>query len=191
MKGKSVNKKRGGRKTLKNGLTLKQEKFCQEYMDTGNATEAYRRVYSTANMKESTVNRNAKTLLDHSKISARLTQMKEKLQRTYDIPRERLLYELEAISNAKITDYIHFDGKHLRFKSFDELTDQQVRAIEGIKIDKDGNPELKIHGKSWTTDRICKMLGYEAPRKIDHTTGGEKIEGNTIIILPSNERDKQ
>ena len=193
MKGKSTRnkpaKKRTKRKPQRRGLTLKQEKFCQEYMDTGNATEAYRRVYSTSRMKPATVNRNAKALLDHSKISARIAQLKEKLQKTFDIPRERLLYELEAINNAKITDYLHFDGYRLRFKSFDELTDQQIRAIEGIKIDKEGNPELKLHGKSWTTDRIMKILGYEAPKKVDHTSGGEKIKGTGVIILPSNDRD--
>jgi len=184
-----MKKKPVKRKPVKNGLTIMQEKFCQEYIDTGNATESYRRVYSTSRMKDTTVNRNAKTLLDHSKISARIIELKEKLQRTYDIPRERLLYEMEAIVNAKITDYVEFDGKKVTFKSFDKLTDQQVRAIESIKQNEKGEIELKLQGKSWSTDRIAKILGLEAPKKIDHTSKGEKIDTGKVIILPTNGRD--
>jgi len=188
MKGKSTAKKTTKKKTRrkltgrqigKNGLTLKQEKFCQEYMDTGNATEAYRRVYSTSRMKETTINRTAKELIDHPKVSTRLIQLKEQLRKTYDFSRERLLYELEAILNAKITDYLEFDGHTVRFKSLEHLTDQQIRAIEAIKQNEKGEIELKIHGKSWTTDRICKMLGYEAPKKIDVKASGG------IMYLPA------
>ena len=182
-------KKRTKRKPQQRGLTLKQEKFCQEYMDTGNATEAYRRVYSTSRMKSTTVNRNAKALLDHSKISARIENLRVKLMRTFDIPREKVLYVLEAIHDAKITEYVEFDGHTVRFKPFKKLTDQQIRAVESIKQNEKGEIELKLHGKSWTTDRIMKMLGYEAPKKVDHTSGGEKIKGTGVIILPSNDRD--
>jgi phage terminase small subunit len=199
MKGKSTQKKPARKKTPSksarrkpqyHAITLKQEKFCQEYMDTGNMSEAYKRSYNTSKMKPETINRAAFTLFHKSKINARIEQLREKFNKTYDIPREKVLYVLEAIHNAKITEYVEFDGNTVRFKPFDKLTDQQVRAIESIKQNEKGEIELKLHGKSWTTDRIMKMLGYEAPRKIDHTTGGEKIEGNTVIILPSNDRDK-
>jgi phage terminase small subunit len=189
MKGKSTAKK-PKRKPQRRSLTLKQEKFCQEYMETGNMTEAYKRSYNTSRMKPETINRAAFTLFHKSKINARIEQLREKLKKTFDIPREKVLYVLEAIHNAKITEYVEFDGNTVRFKPFDKLTDQQTRAIESIKQNEKGEIELKLHGKSWTTDRIMKMLGYEAPKKIDHSTGGEKIEGNTVIILPSNTRDE-
>ena len=49
-------------------LTPKQESFCLSYIETGNASEAYRLNYDTENMKPATVNRNAKALLDNNKI---------------------------------------------------------------------------------------------------------------------------
>lgn len=183
-KKKPANRKPRGRQLLKNGLTIKQERFCQEYINTGNATESYRRVYSTKNMKEATINRSAKALVDHPKVSARLIQLKERLQRTYDISRERLLYELEGILNARITDYLEFDGTIVRFKSFEKLTDQQIAAIDAIKQNEKGEVELKIHGKSWTTERICKILGYDAPKKLN-------IEGSGLGILYLPERNEK
>ncbi len=173
MKGKSTQKKpakkRTKRKPQQRGLTLKQEKFCQEYMDTGNATEAYRRVYSTERMKAATVNRCAKQMMDHPKISARIENLRAKLMRTFDIPREKVLYVLEAIIDSKITDYVEFDGHAVRFKSFDKLTDQQIRAIESIKQNEKGEIELKLQGKSWTTERISKLLGLDSPQKSELT----------------------
>ena len=45
-------------------LTPKQEAFCLAYLETGNASEAYRRCYNTStNMAAATVNREAARLL--------------------------------------------------------------------------------------------------------------------------------
>jgi hypothetical protein len=57
-------------------LTPKQEKFCQKYIETGNASEAYRQSYDCANMKMETINRSAKELLDNHKISTRINELK-------------------------------------------------------------------------------------------------------------------
>jgi len=117
--------------------------------------------------------------MDHGKISAFLQLEKEKLQEVSDIKKEKLLYVLESIHNAKITDYVEFDGKTVRFKAFDKLTDQQVRAIESIRQNEKGEIELKLHGKSWTTKLIADLHGYEAPKKVDvKATGG-------ILYLPA------
>jgi phage terminase small subunit len=51
-------------------LTIKQEEFCLAYIETGNASEAYRRAYSCGRMKAETVKRNAFRLTDNSKIKS-------------------------------------------------------------------------------------------------------------------------
>ncbi len=56
-------------------LTPKQEKFCLAYIETGNASEAYRQAYNAEKMKPETVNRTAKELLDNPKIAARLSDL--------------------------------------------------------------------------------------------------------------------
>jgi phage terminase small subunit len=57
-------------------MTPKQEKFCQLYVELGNASEAYRRAYDAKRMSAASVNRKAKELLDNGKIAARLNQLR-------------------------------------------------------------------------------------------------------------------
>jgi len=76
-------------------LTPKQEAFCLAYIETGNASEAYRRAYDAGGMKVATVNRSAKELLENPKITARLSTLRERaVERTMvtvDMLTERLL----------------------------------------------------------------------------------------------------
>lgn len=46
------------------------------YLETGNASEAYRRAYSCSNMNPATVNRSAKDVIDNPKIRARLESLR-------------------------------------------------------------------------------------------------------------------
>ena len=56
-------------------LTPKQESFCLAYIETGNASEAYRQAYNAKNMKPETINRKAKVELDKGKIRARVEEL--------------------------------------------------------------------------------------------------------------------
>lgn len=76
-------------------LTPKQEKFCQLYIELGNASEAYRQSYDADSMNENTVNRKAKELLDNGKITARLDQIRDDHAKRHNITVDTLLLELE------------------------------------------------------------------------------------------------
>lgn len=60
------------------GLTPKQEAFVLIFLETGNASEAYRRSYDCSNMKEASINREAKALTDNPKIASRLRVLQER-----------------------------------------------------------------------------------------------------------------
>ena len=57
------------------GLTVKQEAFCLSYIETGNASEAYRRSYNAGNMKPESINVNACKLLSDAKIAQRVREL--------------------------------------------------------------------------------------------------------------------
>lgn len=149
-------------------LTLKQEAFCNYYIETGNASEAYRRAFCCAKMKPAVVNVKAVELLSNGKVSVRVKELQDELKKKSDLSKERILNELKCILDSKITDYVDLKDGKLIFKDFDELTESQIKAIESIKQGKNGL-ELKLHGKSWTIEQICKMLGYDAPTKQEVT----------------------
>lgn len=148
-------------------LTIKQENFCNYYVESGNASEAYRRAYSAGNMKQESIVVKASELLSKGNISVRVNELKANLQAKSDITKERILNELSSIVFADIRDYVEFRNETLTFKSFDSLTDSQAKAIESIKQTKEGF-ELKLHGKNWSIEKVCKMLGFDAPTVINN-----------------------
>ena len=70
-------------------LTPKQENFCLAYLETGNASEAYRRAYDSKNMKPESVNRLAKAQLENVKIASRIENLRAPV-------REKVLLTLES-----------------------------------------------------------------------------------------------
>ena len=78
-------------------LTQKQENFCLAYIETGNASEAYRRVYNAKSMKPETVNRNAKALLDNNKIATRLEELRKPVAESAQITLSQHLSKLEEL----------------------------------------------------------------------------------------------
>jgi phage terminase small subunit len=157
-----------------NNLTIKQEKFCQAYIETGNASEAYRQAYSCGNMKDSVINIKACELLKNGKISVRVRELQSELKKSSDIKKSDILEELSCIAFSDIRHYVTFNGTTLKFKNFDELTDKQARAIESIKESKTGI-EIKLHGKSWSIERICKCWDTMPPKTLIFRLSGSRM----------------
>ena len=76
-------------------LTPKQESFCQRYIETGNASEAYRLSYDADGMKPESINRKAKELIDNGKIAARLSELRAEVQAAHGVTVASLIAELE------------------------------------------------------------------------------------------------
>ena len=57
-------------------ITQKQEKFVQAYIETGNASEAYRQAYDCKATSVKTSNEAASRLLKKSKVSARVVELR-------------------------------------------------------------------------------------------------------------------
>ena len=79
-------------------LTAKQEAFCLAYIETGNASEAYRMSYDASKMKPATINRMAKAQMDNRKITARLEQLREPVRERAQITLESHLERLNHLS---------------------------------------------------------------------------------------------
>lgn len=149
-------------------LTPKQEKFCNGYVETGNASEAYRNAYNCKNMKPNTVNRKAKELLDNGKISARVAELQSELQRRSDIQKDDIIRELANIIRTRVTDVLKINGSSVTIKKIEDLPDDVLSAIESVKC-IGGNIEVKLFNKINAIDKLSKMMGWESAQafKID------------------------
>ena len=76
-------------------LTQKQENFCAAYVETGNASESYRRAYDASRMKPESVNVNASKLLADAKVSLRVKELQQAAQQRHQLTVDDLLNELE------------------------------------------------------------------------------------------------
>lgn len=84
------------------GLTGKQEKFAQAFVETGDASEAYRQAYDTSKMNPASVNRKAHDCKLHVKISARVAQLRTKHTKRHNITVDTLLEKLNTVYTAAL-----------------------------------------------------------------------------------------
>lgn len=88
------------------GLTIKQEKFCKVYIETGNASEAYRQSYNCENMNGATINRKAHEVLENGKITARLDELRSKHAERHNTTVDDLIEELNDTRNVALSALI-------------------------------------------------------------------------------------
>jgi phage terminase small subunit len=89
----------------KDNLTQKQEAFCLAYVETGNASEAYRRSYDVGeDTKPETIWPNASRLLADSKVSARVLELRSLARDMAMVTVGSLTEELEAARQHAMKD---------------------------------------------------------------------------------------
>lgn len=76
-------------------LTPNQERFCQLYIELGNASEAYRLAFPESKMNSNSLAVEACNLKKEPNISLRIQELREMHQRNHSITIDTLLLELE------------------------------------------------------------------------------------------------
>lgn len=147
-------------------LSVKQENFCNYYIECGNASEAYRRAYSCSNMKDESINRKAIELLNNGKVAARVKGLQEELKKKSDITKEEVLNMLKSFMYADIRNFLTIKNGNVIFKDSEDWTDEMAMQVESVKQGKEGI-EIKLNGRTWTIQRICKMLGFDSPQDMN------------------------
>lgn len=158
-------------------LTPKQEAFCLKYMETGNASEAYRLAYDSEKMKPATINRTAFELLENPKISARLEELKAARLKRHEITVDRVLAEYAKLAFLDIRKAFDESGT---LKPIHELDDETAAAIAGLDIvENAGNMEIsgegvrhiptvtkkiKLSDKKGALDSLARHLGMFVDR---------------------------
>jgi phage terminase small subunit len=171
-------------------LTEKQKIFCSEYIKDWNGSRAYQAAYPDSSYDSARVS--ASNLLTNPNIKAHIEFIQKDLEKEAGISRLGLALELKKIAYSSIS---HLHLNWLERKEFESLTDDQKSCIAEIdtKIQKKniGTSEepqivaveyvkIKLHDKQRAIEGLRKMLGYDSPDKIDHTSGGETITGMVI-----------
>lgn len=138
-------------------MTKKQKIFADEYLIDLNATRAYRVAYPSVK-KDETARANGSRMLTNANVAKYISErMQERQQRT-EVTQDRVIRELAAIAFSKATDYAIVRGGAVYIKNTDDLSDEQVRAISGIKEGANGI-EIKLNDKEKALELLGRHLG--------------------------------
>lgn len=179
-------------------LTPKQENFCLAYLETGNASEAYRRSYDAENMKPQTINKRASELLDNGEIAGRLAELNQAAVTAAVMTRQEALEKLSALARTDLKDLVEFgqyelgqddDGNPViqsSWKIKDSALQDPVKlsAISELTAGRDGI-KIKTHSPLSAIQQLAKMQGWESAQKVDHTSS----DGSMSPSRPAHEMD--
>jgi phage terminase small subunit len=154
-------------------LTLKQESFCLAYLETGNASEAYRRAYSAGKMKSETVTKRASELLADGGIKGRIDELRKPAIEAAQITVERVLKEYARLAFFDPRKLFNEDGTP---KAITDLDDDTAAAVAGLEVIEQYSGEgknrvfvgylkkYKLADKKGSLDSIGKHLGMFVER---------------------------
>lgn len=138
-------------------MTKKQKLFADEYLIDLNATRAYRAAYPSVK-KDETAAAAAARMLRNVKIQEYISErMQERQQRT-EVTQDMVVKELAAIAFARATDYVTIREGTVYIKDTESLSDNQIRAIAGIKEGANGI-EIKLNDKEKALELLGRHLG--------------------------------
>lgn len=117
-------------------------------------------------MKDESINVKAVELLNNGKITVRVKELQEELKRKSDITKEEVLNMLKSFMYADIRNFLTIKNGNVIFKDSEDWTDEMAMQVESVKQGKEGI-EIKLNGRTWTIQRICKMLGFDSPQDMN------------------------
>jgi phage terminase small subunit len=127
-------------------LTAKQEAFIQAVVSGMNNSEAYRSVYYAEGMKPETINRNAHSLANDSKIATRIAEIREGVKEELV---EKLLWTREDSVKALCSVIEKPDKKS-----------DIVAAVKELNSMHGFNEPIKIHQTGDNGPRVIEILGF-------------------------------
>ncbi|SHK31153.1 terminase small subunit [Hespellia stercorisuis] len=142
-------------------MTDKQKMFADEYLIDLNATRAYRIAYPSVK-KEATAAAAGARMLRNVKVEEYIQERMQERQKRTEVTQDRVVEELASIAFSRATDYVEIRSNGVCgtviIKPTTELTEEQVRAIAGIKEGANGI-EVKLNDKEKALELLGRHLG--------------------------------
>ena len=132
-------------------LTAKQEKFCQGVAKGLSYSDAYREAYDTDNMKDETINRKAKELIDNGKIAARLKELRGKIEEELRYSARESFEKLKDLQRkAELNENINAAIKAEELKG--KLANLYKEKEQNVNLSVTVMPAVKIDGSNLDLD---------------------------------------
>jgi phage terminase small subunit len=118
-------------------LTAKQEKFVQYIIEGKSQADAYRSAYSTKNMSDNAIYREASVMVDSPKIAQRLQELRDQIaSENIMSAKKRLEWLTDLVNSAE-------ESTNDKLKAIDIMNKMQGEYVQ--KIEADVNNEVTIN----------------------------------------------
>ena len=139
-------------------LTIKQERFCREYVLDLNGTQAVIR----AGYSEKGASVQATRLLSNPRVKQRVSELLKHATEEAELSLAVVMQQLKKILESNISDYSTWSDSYITMKPSCDLARDQTSVIESIYTasTKDGTPQVrvKLHNKLKAAELILKVL---------------------------------
>ncbi len=160
-------------------LTARQEKFCYEYVIDLNATQAALR----AGYSEKTAYSSGSRLLKNVEIQKFIQTLQADLEKTAGITALKVLKEHKKIA---FSDTSMIREGWMTLKAYEELPKEIKDCIQEVatRETKYGNEiKIKFYDKQKSLDSISKILGFDAPTKIEQKIDFDSLTDEQVNSL--------
>ena len=154
-------------------LTLKQERFSQAYVETGNASEAYRKAYDCKDMRPEAINVEASRLQNTPKVALRIEQLRADALKRHQVTVDRIVAEYSKLAFANMSHYMRVNANGLAEVDLSDIDEDRAAAIQEIKVERVRRPgredsemqayvervTFKLADKRLALDSLSKCLG--------------------------------
>lgn len=177
------------------GLTVYQKRFCDEYVNCWNATEAYSKVYNTKNQrsKESASN----LLLKKLEVQQYINKLASQQDQAKQVNKTYVLLKLKEIVEADYTQFLRVDVENENIdQALEKIPKYMHRLVQGFKkkkrILKDGTKEFEIEFKFMNKDKAIEMIAKHlgAFNETINVQGEVRIKTFTHLLTEVFDRNK-
>ena len=183
-------------------LTIREHRFCEAFVELGNASQAYQQAIARTGAAPVTANGayyTSQKWLARPEIFIRITELRAAEETRTRIDRETLVDELAGIAfRDGIDSYLDYDETSVTLKPLSELTPRQARAIKSVRVDpKTGFPRIEFESRIDAIQQLGRILGYyqnnmkidvtkrfvvEAPATITDSAAWERLAAHTLDL---------
>ena len=149
-------------------LTMKQHKFVDENINTGNASEAYRRSYDCKKSSNKTISIEATKLINSPNVALAVKREKERLSRSSRLDSKDIENNLFSIFERSLeTDQLNTARACM----------MDIAKLNGLIIQKQ---EQQINT---TVNHVSLLEAVKQRKTVRDTVPSEQLENDNILLL--------
>tara|TARA_Y100001938_G_C7889016_1_gene328838 strand:+ start:174 stop:653 length:480 start_codon:yes stop_codon:yes gene_type:complete len=151
-------------------LTMKQHRFVDEYINTGNASEAYRRSYDCKKSSNKTISIEATKLINSPNVALAVKREKERLSRSSRLGSKELEKRMIDIYDTSFNE-----GQYN--VALNALN--AIAKLNGLIVNK----EHRIVNGSIEHSHVSLLEAIKQRRTVRDSVPGEQLENDNVLML--------